>query len=98
MIYKSSICDRETYIFNTSSRARLLPLTKTDPDIPGVSTLIGSMLPLEHYKAIVFWAAIIEGLIGGLVAGKITDSKMASGLIHSVLLILITYTFYNLLL
>lgn len=72
----------------------LLPLAKTDPTIPGVGNLIGKMLPLNYYKAIVFWAAIMEGLIGGLVAGKITDSKVASGLIHSVLLIMITYGFY----
>ena len=74
----------------------ILPLTKTDPSIPGVGNLIGRMLPLNYYKAIVFWAAVMEGLIGGFVAGKITDSKIASGLIHSVLLILITYGFYNL--
>jgi uncharacterized membrane protein YeaQ/YmgE (transglycosylase-associated protein family) len=54
------------------------------------------MLPLNYYKAIIFWAAIMEGLIGGFVAGKITDSRMTSGLIHSVLLIIITYGFYNL--
>jgi flagellar protein FlaJ len=74
----------------------ILPLTKTDPSIPGVGNLIGKMLPLNYYKAIVFWAAVMEGLIGGFVAGKITDSRIASGLIHSVLLILITYGFYTL--
>jgi flagellar protein FlaJ len=74
----------------------ILPLTKTDPTIPGVGNLIGRMLPLNYYKAIIFWAAIMEGLIGGFVAGKITDSRMTSGLIHSVLLIIITYGFYNL--
>jgi len=73
----------------------ILPLTKTDPTLPGIGNLIGRMLPINYYKAIVFWAAIMEGLIGGFVAGKITDSKMASGLIHSVSLIIITYMFYN---
>jgi flagellar protein FlaJ len=74
----------------------LTPLAKTDMNIPGVATLIGKMLPLEYYKAIIFWAAVMEGLIGGLVAGKIADSKVASGLIHSVLLITITIVFYAL--
>ena len=74
----------------------ILPLTKTDPTIPGISVLVGGMLPLNYYKSIIFWAAVMEGLIGGFVAGKITDSKMASGLIHSVLLIIITYGFYSL--
>jgi flagellar protein FlaJ len=72
----------------------LTPLANTDPTKPGVSTIIGKMLPLTYYKSIIYWASVVEGLIGGLVAGKITDSKMSAGLIHSVLLILLTYGFY----
>jgi flagellar protein FlaJ len=76
----------------------IMPLAKTDPSLPGIGNLVGRMLPVAYYKAIIFWAALMEGLIGGFVAGKITASKMASGLIHSVLLILITYGFYSILL
>jgi archaeal flagellar protein FlaJ len=72
----------------------LTPLSKSNVNIPGVASLVGKMLPLEYYKSIIFWASVMEGLIGGLVAGKIVDSKIASGLIHSVLLITITIVFY----
>jgi archaeal flagellar protein FlaJ len=76
----------------------LSPLANQNTSIPGVSQLVAKMLPLDYYKSIIFWGAMIEGLIGGLVIGKISNSKIASGLIHSVTLIVITYLFYNLLL
>jgi flagellar protein FlaJ len=73
----------------------LTPLANQNLNIPGVASLIGKMLSIDYYKSIIFWAAIMEGLIGGLVAGKITDSRVASGLIHSVILILITIVFFS---
>ena len=76
----------------------LEPLSKTSLDVPGVANLVGKMLSINYYKAIVFWAAIIEGLVGGLVAGKITDSRITAGLYHSVFLIMMTYGFFNILL
>jgi flagellar protein FlaJ len=76
----------------------LEPLSLMSPNVPGVSNLIGKMLSINYYKAIVFWAAVIEGLVGGLVAGKITDSRMTAGLYHSSFLIVITYVFFNILL
>jgi flagellar protein FlaJ len=75
----------------------LTPLANQNLNIPGVASLIGKMLSINYYKSIIFWAAIMEGLIGGLVAGKITDSKVSSGLIHSVSLILITIVFFSIL-
>ncbi len=74
------------------------PLAKQNASIQGASTLIGSMLDINYYKSIIFWAAIVEGIAGGLVAGKLTDSKIASGLIHSVFLMVITILFYRILL
>jgi flagellar protein FlaJ len=76
----------------------LLPLANQDKTIVGISQLVGRMLPINYYKAIIFWGAVIEGLIGGFVIGKISDSKIASGLIHSAFLIAITYLFYSILL
>jgi flagellar protein FlaJ len=73
----------------------LEPLSKQNVDVPGAASLIGTMLDINYYKSIVFWAAIVEGMVGGLVAGKITDSKIASGLIHSVFLVVITISFYK---
>jgi len=73
-------------------------LSKMDLNVPGVANIVGSMLSISYYKAIVFWAAILEGIMGGLVAGKITDSRIAAGLFHSVFLIIMTYGFFNILL
>lgn len=75
----------------------LSPLAHQNLNIPGVASLIGKMLSIDYYKSIIFWAAIMEGLVGGLVAGKITDSKISSGLIHSVLLIVVTVVIFNIL-
>ena len=75
----------------------LTPLANQNTAIPGVSQLVSKMLPLAYYKSIIFWGAVIEGLIGGFVIGKISDSKVSAGLIHSVTLIFITYLFFNLL-
>lgn len=72
----------------------LVPMAKTNLNAPGVQNIIGGMLSIDYYKAIIFWAAVVEGLIGGLVAGKITTARISGGLIHSVLLIAITYGFY----
>ena len=72
----------------------LFPMTGTTLDTPGIPNLIGGALDINYYKAIIFWASIVEGLIGGLVAGKIANSRIFSGLIHSVLLLSITYLFY----
>ena len=76
----------------------LQPMTKTNINTPGIPNLVGGMLSLDYYKSIIFYAAVVEGLIGGLVAGKIANSRIFSGLIHSALLISITYLFYIVLL
>ena len=76
----------------------LQPMTKTNINTPGIPNLVGGMLSLDYYKSIIFYAAVVEGLIGGLVAGKIANSRIFSGLIHSAFLISITYLFYIVLL
>ena len=48
-------------------------------------------------KSAMFWAAVIEGIVGGLVAGKITNGRINGGLIHSVILMGISIIFFNLL-
>jgi len=73
----------------------LTPLT-TQKAISSTTNINIKALDISYYKSIIFWAAIVEGLLGGLVAGKITSSKIFSGLIHSVLLIVITIVFYSL--
>ncbi len=70
------------------------PLVTKSTTVAGATAITGHMLDINYYKSIIYWAAMMEGLIGGLVAGKISNSKIASGLIHSVLLMLITFGFY----
>jgi flagellar protein FlaJ len=59
------------------------------------SGILGKILDLEYYRSILFWASLIEGLIGGLVAGKIVHGRIGGGLIHSVILIFVTLAFFN---
>ena len=42
-------------------------------------------------KNILFHATIIEGVFGGLIAGKMSEARMGAGLKHTVLLLLITF-------
>ena len=72
----------------------LTPLSQQNINTPGVASLIGNMLSINYYKAIIYWAAIVEGIVGGLVAGKIINSRVLSGLFHSVILTVITYQFF----
>ena len=61
------------------------------------SGLLKHLLDLNYYKSAMFWAAVIEGMVGGLVAGKITNGRINGGLIHSVILMGISIIFFNLL-
>jgi len=57
--------------------------------------ILRNVLDINYYKSILFWAALMEALLGGLVAGKISESRISAGLIHSVLLLIITFAFFN---
>ena len=54
------------------------------------SGLLSQLLSVEYYKSVLFWASVIEGVAGGLVAGKIMYGRINGGLIHSVILILVS--------
>ena len=75
----------------------LLPLSvaTTDP-LVAQSSALASILDMDYYKSILFWASTMGSLLGGLIAGKISDGRVAAGLIHSEILLLITLVFYNL--
>lgn len=76
----------------------LLPIIEvsTQPHV-AESGILRNVLSVEYYKSILFWASMIEGITGGLVAGKIIHGRTNGGLIHSVILILVSLTFFNLL-
>jgi flagellar protein FlaJ len=71
------------------------PLAAAANPLEGQAVILQNVLDINYYKSILFWAAVIEALIGGLVAGKMSSGRIKSGLIHSVLLLLITITFFN---
>lgn len=62
------------------------------------SGILTNVLDEKYYKSILFWASSIEGLFGGLVAGKILYDRTSGGLIHSVILLIMTLGFFNLIL
>ena len=61
------------------------------------SGILRNVLSVHYYKSILFWASMIEGITGGLVAGKIIYGRTNGGLIHSAILILVSLVFFNLL-
>lgn len=48
----------------------------------------------EYFKAIFFQLAIIECVVAGLMGGKVSEGKLSAGLIHAVILLVITILFY----
>jgi pilus assembly protein TadC len=50
---------------------------------------------IHFFKSILFWAASIQAIFGGLVAGKISTARLSGGLIHVVVLLLTTILFFN---
>ncbi len=73
----------------------LAPLMRTAEDPMVAQAGIVRFIDINYYQAILYWAGIMEGLLGGFVAGKIRDNRVGGGLIHSVILLLITIAFFN---
>jgi flagellar protein FlaJ len=46
---------------------------------------------VNQLKSVLFHATIIQGIFGGLIAGKMSEGKMGAGLKHTLLLLLITF-------
>jgi len=76
----------------------LLPIIEvsTQEHVAG-SGILKDLLDFNYYKSALYWASVIEGIAGGLVAGKIIHGRTNSGLIHSTILIGISFLFFNLL-
>jgi flagellar protein FlaJ len=51
----------------------------------------GSGLDIKALNTTLFHATVIEGILGGLVAGKMSEAHLGAGLKHSLLLILISF-------
>ena len=75
----------------------LIPMNTQTQNVTVLSGLNASLLEMAYYRSILFWSAITESIIGGLVAGKISSGKISAGILHSVLLLVISVSFFTLL-
>jgi archaellum biogenesis protein FlaJ (TadC family) len=73
----------------------LIPMSIQTQSINNMAGLGVGFLEMGYYRSILFWSAIAESVIGGLVAGKISKGKTASGLIHVVILLTISVFFFT---
>ena len=74
----------------------LLPLSELNVDINvQASGLVSNIFNLDYYWAVLFWAAVIESIVGGLIGGKIKHGKLNKGLFYACILLLITIFFFN---
>ena len=64
------------------------------PEMMG-APIIQNVLDISYYKAILFWASVMESIFGGLIAGKISGGRLTAGLIHSSILLAVTIAFFN---
>ena len=74
----------------------LVPLSeiRLDPNVQA-SGLVSSLFNVDYYWAILFWAAVIEAIVGGLLGGKIKYGRLSKGLLFASVLLGITIAFFN---
>jgi len=74
----------------------LAPLSELtlDPNMQA-SGLVSSFFNLDYYWAILFWAAVIEAIVGGLLGGKIKYGRLSKGLSFASVILGITVVFFN---
>ena len=74
----------------------LAPLSELtlDPNMQA-SGLVSSFFNLNYYWAILFWAAVIEAIVGGLLGGKIKYGRLSKGLSFASVMLGITVVFFN---
>ncbi len=65
-----------------------------DPNIQS-SGLVSSLFSLDYYWGILFWAAVLEATIGGLLGGKIRHGSLSKGLSYASILLAVTILFFN---
>ena len=76
----------------------LAPLAATkDSAAVANSGLLAGVYDINYYASLLFWASLLESIFGGLVVGRIVDRDLAAGLRHSLILMVITLVFFNIL-
>jgi flagellar protein FlaJ len=71
----------------------LAPLSASQKTTGG--STIANVLDINYYISLLFWASAVESFFGGFIAGKIGDRSYSAGLRHSVILLLMTLIFFN---
>ena len=74
----------------------LIPLSEIslDPNIQATG-LVSGLFNVDYYWAILFWAAVIESIVGGLLGGKIKYGSLSKGLSYASVLLFLTIAFFN---
>jgi flagellar protein FlaJ len=74
----------------------LIPMSTNAQNITGNTYGFNlNLLDMDYYRSILFWSALTESLLGGLIAGKISKGKVSSGLIHSAIMMSLTLIFFS---
>ena len=74
----------------------LIPLSTITSDVNvQASGLVSNVFNVDYYWAVLFWAAVIESVVGGFIGGKIRHGKLSKGLIYACILLLVTILFFN---
>ncbi|MCW3999255.1 MAG: type II secretion system F family protein [Candidatus Bathyarchaeota archaeon] len=72
----------------------LIPLAASSKTSGGLGSTV-NVLDTNYYASILFWASNVEALFAGLIAGKIGDNCYPAGLRHSVVLLILSLVFFN---
>ncbi len=64
--------------------------------LPGFFSSVGMQIPVERIKEILIYLIIIQGIFSGLVAGKMSEDSIVSGLKHSLFLSITGYLLFSL--
>lgn len=74
----------------------LIPLSVITSDVNvQASGLVSDVFNVDYYWAVLFWAAVLESVVGGLIGGKIKHGKLSKGLFYASILLFITILFFN---
>lgn len=57
--------------------------------------LVSGFFNFNYYWAVLFWASVIESIVGGLMGGKIKHGRLSRGFIYASVLLAITILFFN---
>jgi len=71
-----------------------LSLISLDPNVQS-SGLVSALFNIDYYWAVLFWAAVLEAVVGGLLGGKIKSGRISNGLSYASVILGITIVFFN---